>query len=216
VVGDRDDGEDYVGFLEIFDVHQPANPDLLGQVELATQGYGVALANHYAYVVGQETAMTVVDVSDPLNPVPTGAYRSAGWAQAVQVAGDQLFIAGESIGCAAIDARDPARPVLVGSYPLGTGEDDGWDLQVVGNHAYLARGFSGLLVFEITEVPFFQSVSRAGDKLVLSWKGTSGTKVQRTTSLTNPNWNDVQGSAGQSVLEVPLSNGSEFFRLLKE
>ena len=54
-----------------------------------------------------------------------------------------------------------------------------------------------------------------GNLLSLSWNGGPGIKLQKTTTLTNPNWQDVDGSDGVSSINVPMSGGSEFFRLVK-
>jgi hypothetical protein len=131
----------------------------------------------------------------------------------VQGAGDHLFVAGEFLGLAALNVRNPSHPIQVGHYPLGTGEDEGWDVHVVGNQAYLARGYHGLLVFEVVESPYIKSVRRSGNNLVLSWNGAPGLRLQRTPSLNSPAWTDVVESAGASEISLPIGAGSEFYRL---
>jgi hypothetical protein len=56
---------------------------------------------------------------------------------------------------------------------------------------------------------------RAPGRLILTWDGGPGIRLQRTTSLTPATWTDVNGSEGLSTLEVPLGGLSEFFRLVK-
>ena len=51
--------------------------------------------------------------------------------------------------------------------------------------------------------------------LTLSWNGGPGIRLQKTTTLTNPDWQDVDGSEGQSSVNLPMSDSSAFFRLVK-
>jgi hypothetical protein len=51
--------------------------------------------------------------------------------------------------------------------------------------------------------------------LTLSWTGGAGIKLQQTTSLTIPNWQDVAGSDGVSSLELPRDAAAAFFRLIQ-
>jgi len=52
--------------------------------------------------------------------------------------------------------------------------------------------------------------------LRLEWPVTAlGSKLQRTTSLQNPLWQDVPGSETATSVTVPVANAAEFFRLVK-
>jgi hypothetical protein len=112
-----------------------------------------------------------------------------------------------------LNVSDPSRPMGTGG---GFGGTDwiAYATKLVGNHLYVAAGQNGLLVFEITELPYFTSVSRSGDNLVLTWHGAPGLRLQRTRSLTSPNWRDVPGSEVTNQTQLPLGDGREFFRLV--
>jgi len=109
------------------------------------------------------------------------------------------------------DLSDP-RDWVVSSvhYPSVSPED----LQLAGKHAYMAFG-AGLLVYEITELPYFRSIVRSGEGIVLSWNDLPGLKLQSTPSLTNPDWTDVPGSVGTNQMQLPLGGGHQFFRLVQ-
>jgi len=51
--------------------------------------------------------------------------------------------------------------------------------------------------------------------LVLTWDFSPGFMLQRTASLSNPQWSEVPGSQGQTAVQLPLTNSNEFFRLAK-
>ena len=215
LVGTIPDGEDdEIGFLEILDLTQPANPVRTGYTEIGGYPYGVAVAGHFAYVAGQCVILTVVDVSNPTSPLPVSEFNFGGWAQAVQVVGNQVFLGRPDPGLLVVDVTNPADPFRLAEYRVGE-EDESCDVHVIGNHAYVARGSSGLLVFEITGLPYIQSVTRAGNNVVLTWNGSPGLRLQRAPTPTGPMWTDVSGSEGESQATLPIGAGNEFFRLMK-
>jgi hypothetical protein len=209
--------DDNIGFVQIFDVSDPTNAVLVGTTDTDTRGHGVAVTGSHAYVVGEETALSSIDVSNPANPTPLGHFSTYGWAEAIHMLGNRAYIAGEYMGLAILDISDPAIPFRLAQYPLGTGEDEGWDVQVVGRYAYLARGFAGLLIFEITEKNAGLSIVRTGDQVRISWRGEPDLKLQRSAAFTNPDWQDVPGTTGTNNVQLPCGNGpgSAFFRLMK-
>jgi hypothetical protein len=216
VTGWRRVGEDNeIGILQIFSLNSPTNPVPLGVTDIPSLGYGVAVAGDYAYVVGAETTLTVVDVSNPVNPSPVGRFHVYGWAQSVQVVQGRVFTAGEFTGLEVFNVDAPTDPLLIAQHPLGTGEDEGWDLDVIGNYACLARGHSGLLVFTIYEPSRINTVTRFENQLRIEWEGAPGLKLQRAASLVNGNWVDVPGSEGQSSTQLLMTGDSGFFRLLQ-
>ncbi len=59
------------------------------------------------------------------------------------------------------------------------------------------------------------SVSASGNSLTLAWSGAAGLKLQKSTSLTSPNWQDVAGSDGKSSVTETISGETAFYRLIK-
>lgn len=216
VVGERAlDHDEDIGFLQVFSLNQPTNPVPLGVTDVASRAFNVAVSGDYAYVVGEEVALTVVNVSDPALPVPLGQFEADGWAQAVHAGRDRLVLAGEHLGLAALDATDPGYPKLAGRFHLGTGEGEGWDLDVAGDYAYLAHGHAGLRIFRIAERPRIKRMTRTSNQLTLGWDGAPGVRLQRSASLAEPDWRDVEGSEDQSEIQWLIGSGDEFFRLVK-
>src|SRR5206468_11737020 len=176
----------------------PSSPARLGHVDTASEGYGVAVMGSFAYVVGEAMPLTIVGAGRPEAPVIVKDFEATGWAESVQIVGQRAYLAGEYLGLLVLDVTNPFEPYRLAQYPYGTGQDEGWDLQVSGNHAYLARGSEGLIIFELGGQPPIESVTRSGQNLILKWTGAPGLRLQRTDSLTTPNWIDVPGSDGQS------------------
>jgi hypothetical protein len=59
------------------------------------------------------------------------------------------------------------------------------------------------------------SALRAPGRVILTWNGGPGIRLQRTTSLSPATWTDVNGSDSLSTLELPLGGLAEFFQLVK-
>jgi hypothetical protein len=56
----------------------------------------------------------------------------------------------------------------------------------------------------------------ASNQFTLYWNGASGVKLQQTTNLANPVWQDVPGTEGSSTCQMPMTNTMAFFRLLTQ
>jgi isoquinoline 1-oxidoreductase len=55
---------------------------------------------------------------------------------------------------------------------------------------------------------------RSGDQIRISWKGGPGIKLQRTSTLSNPSWQDVPNTDGASSVSLPASDSAAYFRLV--
>ncbi|MBI2926480.1 MAG: hypothetical protein HYY24_12365 [Verrucomicrobia bacterium] len=221
-------GYDHHG-LEIIDVSDPVNPRPVGRDDGVNCG-GVQVVGNFAYlsvyaVLPRAYSLHVMDVSDPSKPVRVGAYPADGLRD-VRVVGHYAYLTRvEGIGSLegarslldVIDVTDPRHPVFAGRYRARPRSDFG-DFDVIGDMVYLANLEDGERVLVILEAQFpfrFNPPLRSGDKLRLSWDGAPGIKLQTTPSLTAPNWQDVPGTDGASSVELPLTDPSAFFRLIK-
>jgi hypothetical protein len=75
---------------------------------------------------------------------------------------------------------------------------------------------AGLEVFTITELPAFTPQSITGNMLNLQGNDPAKEmRLQRATSLTNPDWQDLLGSENTHAVSLPMWDGPEFFRLMK-
>ncbi len=63
--------------------------------------------------------------------------------------------------------------------------------------------------------PRINSIVRSGANVIISWDGATGTKLQKSTSLTTPDWQDVPGSDGASSVSEPASAPAAYYRLVR-
>lgn len=59
------------------------------------------------------------------------------------------------------------------------------------------------------------NASVSGSNLILNWTGGAGIKLQKTTSLSAPNWSDVPNTTGASTATEAIGTGMAFYRLIK-
>ncbi len=63
--------------------------------------------------------------------------------------------------------------------------------------------------------PKITSIVASGGNASISWNGAAGTKLQKSTSLTSPDWQDVSGSNGASNVLQPASGSQAYYRLVR-
>jgi hypothetical protein len=95
------------GHLFVIDVTDPADPFVVGQIRMGSEVRDVALADRFAYVVG-ETGLAVVDVS-VTPPILLGSLQASGSYHSVAARGGELLV-GLDGGVQRIDVSDPTRP----------------------------------------------------------------------------------------------------------
>lgn len=180
----------------------------------------VILAGTIGYVVTGR--LNVIDLSNVNAPSILGTVP--------QVSGDVAFAdncvlvgsIGQTVqrGClTVIDVTNPTLPLLAGTCEIGGRADIcvewGRSVAVSGRHAYVAA-VDGLEIYELTQLPAITRQSIANGKINLQWnEPAKGMKLQRATSLTDPDWQDLIGSEKTNVVSLPIWGGSEFFRLKK-
>jgi hypothetical protein len=79
-----------------------------------------------------------------------------------------------------------------------------------------AAGLQGLDLSRIDELVTelaIESVRREGDTVTLSWPGGPGIRLQRTPSLQDPEWIDVEGTEGSSSFTGSIDQPSAYYRL---
>ena len=80
-------------------------------------------------------------------------------------------------------------------------------------------GLDNVGLYSIPDVPTgdlrITSIVRNGSEVVISWEAAPGVKLQKTPSLTNPNWQDVPGSAGASSVTEAATSAEAYYRLIR-
>jgi len=155
----------------------------------------------------------ILDVSDPANPVRLGGFNSIPIWGAFCVSDHYAYATLYNsirglIFLLVLDVNDPTNPVLASVFPI---QGDA-SIQVAGHRIYLAT--QNLLIYEFKERPVVNA-SRVGATLILTWGGDTDFILQHTASLADPDWNNVPGSEGKTGIELPIGNGTGFFRLVR-
>jgi glycerophosphoryl diester phosphodiesterase len=58
-------------------------------------------------------------------------------------------------------------------------------------------------------------VTRAGTAVNITWAGAANVRLQKATSLSNPDWQDVPGTLGANSFAESTPTGTAFYRLLR-
>ena len=216
------------GDLQIINVSNPARPFLAG-VHPCEKGYflAVRVIGDYAYVgsnlwddvlqrdVGN---LQVLNVIDPTKPTEVGRCEVDYVADiSLEIIGDYAYVPGSVLGgLQVVDVNKPSQPVQVATFKTSdaTPSDATLAVQIVGHTAYLANA----RYFHVAEIEFplhLEATVLSDGTLRLSWPAGPGIRLQQSTSLANPAWQDLPDSEGQSGLELPMTEARGFFRLLR-
>ena len=55
----------------------------------------------------------------------------------------------------------------------------------------------------------------SGGMLTLTWPAMDGVRLQKTVSLTPPDWQDVPGTDVTNTVTLPVTEATVFFRLVQ-
>jgi len=133
--------------LQILSTNDPANFTLVGSFTTTSLAYIVVVGN-YAYLA-DDYDMYVIDVSNPVSPTQVGLYHHEpdpfGF-KTLAVTGTWAFLASEK-SVDVVDISTPITPTWAAVYRRPA---DGYDMDMVGDYAYLAVGRDGLRVLDVS------------------------------------------------------------------
>jgi len=213
--------------LLVVDVTDAAHPVQTTTVRLL-DCVRVRVAGRYGYVAcrgwsedAQEfrTRLQVLDLIDPAHPVKVALcdlpFDSV--PADLCLAGNYALLALGGHGVHVIDIRNPLSPAAGVSYATRNASV----VQAVGTTVCVAESWAALSWLSVLELGLPGALklnlpALSGNSLTLSWSGGPGIKLQKTTSLTNPNWQDVMGSDGASSIALPCDGAAGFFRLIQQ
>jgi len=149
----------------IMDISNPLAPFKTGQYMAPVMTNDLSLKEHRAFIACWWDGFRVVDFQDPYNPLLVA--HTFGWhngavpgeeycyVQALDVEGNYLYVidygpfeAEDTRGLYIFDISDPVNPVKISRY---TGLlSSGYDIDVVGDYAYIADWNGGMEVVDVT------------------------------------------------------------------
>ncbi|MCW5551615.1 MAG: hypothetical protein KIS67_05540 [Verrucomicrobiae bacterium] len=149
----------YSGYW-IFDLANPAQPQLAAEYDTAGGGKEVIVSGDIAFLIEGRVGLHTFDISNPSQPVRVGGFRTTGSPGAVAVHQGRAFLteygsvvknAESRVRLQVLDVANPAQPSRLGGCDLGI--DGGWGarLAVLGGYAYVASGAQGLHVTDVND-----------------------------------------------------------------
>lgn len=111
----------------------------------------VVVVGNLAYIADANNGIKIIDISSPSTPILVGSLNTSGsftYASSIKIVGNYAYIANHFYGAMhIIDISNPASPSLTSTFNTTAGV---YDLQIVGNLAYLAETSNGLTIVDIS------------------------------------------------------------------
>ena len=135
------------GGMRIINVANPYVPYEIGSCQTANCASAVVVVNNFAYVADGYGGLRIIDVSNPQNPTEIGYCPLFGFACDVSVVGDYAYVVGiDGLDFRIVDISDPTSPQEINSHLTG----DAYGISVQGRIAYIANGYFGIRLVDIT------------------------------------------------------------------
>lgn len=178
--------------LVIYDTSQPGNLVELCTFPVPGSVRECVIQDQTAYLVGQGEIL-IVDVSDREHPVLLGDYQTSGRPYTISVDTDlQRIYLCDLYGFFILDISNPADIRRIGAIWLAK-EGNPYAARVIGSHAFIANGWKGMKVVDISDP--------AHPELVLTWPGDNS-KSYVSVSEKNGLLYFMNPSRGIDVLNV--------------
>jgi|ERR1035437_1283093 hypothetical protein len=153
--------------LLIYDVSNPAKPNLIGHVNDGGTALYPTVSGNYVFLANDYDGLRIYDVSNPASPTNIARIKDGGYPWGVVIAGKFAYIADNFDGFQIDDISDPKHPVSIGhinnnppreafnghnnDHPHDPKNDgSAYGIAVVGNRAYLANFGDGLRIYDIS------------------------------------------------------------------
>ncbi len=196
-----------VGGFMLVDLSDPYNPQLIGNYQLqgSIQYYNHSRFSNYAICTAREDGFYIISYENPSHPVLIYGYSPEYTSiEAVAIKNNKAYFTAHEQGIIIYDISNPGHPTFISQI---TGFTNAWDIKISGNYAYIADGYGGLVVLDLTSPETI--VGRAGEGIIVQdisientlaflAAGTQGVEIFDITVPTNPqliNTIDTNGSA---------------------
>lgn len=133
--------------LRVFNMIDPENPVLVGDVDIPGLPEAITVYSHYALVAVGDGGVLVIDMEDPETPEIVATIPTSFSASHVAVSGTTAWIA-EDERVVGVSIADPASPAILGRIPVS---GSALRLAVENNRLYVASGDAGIQVIDISD-----------------------------------------------------------------
>jgi hypothetical protein len=135
--------------LVIFDISDPVQPQLIGELLPSNSGGGdsVKVVGQYAYLAAAQV-LFVVDISNPSQPIEVG--QAAGDMLEIAVQGDYVYSMGSrlfSLGLQIFDVSTPSAPVLVSELVIDASNAS---IAVSGDLVFVGDSRAGIHIIDVS------------------------------------------------------------------
>jgi hypothetical protein len=136
----------------------PRAPRVVGRYDPGDACRALAVAEHYAYIVGGKhddwvPVLCVVDLSDPASPHKAGLCELSefGFATDVAVVGKHAYVVDDFHTLHVVDVSDPAAPKVICSRGASIPDsDDCQAVAIAGQYMFVTYGHWSMRVFDVT------------------------------------------------------------------
>jgi hypothetical protein len=133
--------------LSAFEVEDPTEPRVVGQLDLPGSVRGVTLQGERAFLAVGSHGLYVVDITDPTHPSVLGRYDPPGPVESVLVRGSTAFLAEDRDGLSVVDLTHPDRPKRLARI---TSRGQLRAMALEGDRLATAEGAGAVRVFDVS------------------------------------------------------------------
>jgi hypothetical protein len=182
--------------FQIFDLANPSNPSLIGELNVGGGYENFIRAGNYGFMSGSNNGFDVLDLSNEAQPtfVTNYSYGNGAEYRSMELVGDYLYLTSVFWGLEIVDVSDPTSPAHVSV--LDTGDSSGVGVTSDGHFAFVQSTTEMLLVDVLN--PF--------NPQILATAPDSGFKKIEALPV-NPVSDAVQSQTGNQVAAAFTSGG---------
>jgi len=143
--------------LLVINIEDKNSPEIINSCSIPSNSWGLYVTQNHAYISSSrsdednvsynESLLQIVDIGDLSDLKTVGKCEIPGGAWEIDSAGDYIYVSTLSGGIYVVDVKDGNNPVIADS--LNTGGTS-YDITIEGNYGYIADGFEGMAVVELS------------------------------------------------------------------
>ena len=134
--------------LQIWNVSNPNNPALTGQLTQSVYGSKMALAEGYLYIANSHDGLRIIDVNNPISPVEVGSYDVYSGTPDAFINGNYAYLSQYGDGMTILDISNPSSPQFMSNFSAADYVDE---IYVQGDYAYVADFYGGLRIVDVSD-----------------------------------------------------------------